>query len=466
MNKASDYLVAFEAGHGLHTLGKETPYIPELGRKIKEWEFNSATANFLEIELDRCGFRTLYISPASDDMPLKQRTDMANSAKADIYTSIHFNAMDFKFDPVDPEGHSVHIYPGSKEGRRLAENIMKYLVLGTPQRNRGIVEQNLHITRETHMPAVVIENGFMDSRKESMYMLDENFQREVAREVAMGICDYFNVPYIKAIPTDSINWNDKPLDSFVTWGELVELLGLKNTPSVETPLPKVKKFRKFDTNIYAFETNDKMIVSPSLGIRNKKEKLRDIVANENALMGINLGFYTSDSNSEHIGLFINKGLYFNPPNADTMDMIYYKNGTTKIVNYKEYNQATLSELQEIAYWAVGSSYSLVQNGEFNIENYARYAHSTRKNPRTMLGWRLDGSFVLVVTDGRIIGSSGLTAQEQSEIMLHLGCYNAVNFDGGGSTIMIENENGEIKVINRLQNGYERYGGSVMLVKWA
>ena len=190
------YLIALDDGHGMTTAGKRTPHIPELGRFIHENEFNRAVVKFLDKELKRCGFATLQVAPTDADTPLSARTKLANDKKADAYIAIHYNAFDGKFDDYDPEGLSVHIYPGSKEGRKLAECIIKYLAQGTKQKNRGVRENNYHVVRETNMPAVLSENGFMDNKREAMLMVNVDFQKEVAREHAQGICDYFKVKYV------------------------------------------------------------------------------------------------------------------------------------------------------------------------------------------------------------------------------------------------------------------------------
>jgi N-acetylmuramoyl-L-alanine amidase len=201
-------LIVLDDGHGMQTAGKRTPPIPELGgRVIRENEFNREVVKYLDIELKRCGFRTLFVAPTDADTSLSARTNLANSNKADAYISIHYNAFDGKFDAYDPEGLSVHIYPGSKEGRKLAECILKYLKEGTPQKNRGIVENNFHVLRETKMVAILSENGFMDNKREALLMLNIDFQKEVAREHAQGICDYFGVKYIKPVESSKPSTN-------------------------------------------------------------------------------------------------------------------------------------------------------------------------------------------------------------------------------------------------------------------
>lgn len=192
-------LIALDDGHGMTTAGKRTPHIPELGRFIHENEFNRAVVGYLDKELKRCGFATLMVAPGDGDTSLSARTNLANSKKADAFISIHYNALDGKFDGNDPEGLSVHIYPGSVSGRKLGEAVLKYLKQGTPQKNRGIVESNFHIVRETNMPAILSENGFMDNKREALLMVNVDFQKEVAREHAQGVCDYFNVKYVAEV---------------------------------------------------------------------------------------------------------------------------------------------------------------------------------------------------------------------------------------------------------------------------
>lgn len=190
------YLIALDDGHGMETNGKRTPQIKEIGRFIHENEFNRAVVKLLDTELKRCGFDTLLVAPTDKDTPLKERVKLANDKKADAYISIHYNAFDGKFDDYNPEGLSVHIYTNTTKSEPLAKAIHKHLKQGTKQKDRGIIRSNYHVLRETDMIAVLTENGFMDNKREAMLMIDEDFRKEVAREHAMGICDYFGVEYI------------------------------------------------------------------------------------------------------------------------------------------------------------------------------------------------------------------------------------------------------------------------------
>lgn len=62
--------------------------------------------------------------------------------------------------------------------------------------------------------------------------------------------------------------------------------------------------------------------------------------------------------------------------------------------------------------------------------------NTRRNPRTAVGRRPDGAVLLVVADGRNQQAAGLSMLELQEVMAALGCADAINLDGGGSTTMV------------------------------
>ncbi|MBP6823439.1 MAG: phosphodiester glycosidase family protein [Acidobacteria bacterium] len=69
---------------------------------------------------------------------------------------------------------------------------------------------------------------------------------------------------------------------------------------------------------------------------------------------------------------------------------------------------------------------------------SRYSDSLyrRRHPRTAIGWRTDGKLILLTVDGRQKLSVGMTLDELAGLMLELGCVEAMNLDGGGSTAMV------------------------------
>lgn len=202
-------LIALDDGHGMKTAGKRTPFIASLGRYIPENEFNRAVVKQLDAELKRCGFKTILTAPTDADTSLEARVKTANNAKADLFISIHFNALDGKFDGPgkDPEGFSAHVHSTLYNSAKFAKIALKHLTGGTQQKNRGLVQQNLYVTRETDMPAVLFELGFMDNNREALLMISAAFQKECAQEIAKAVCEFYGakyVPYVAPKPSKPV----------------------------------------------------------------------------------------------------------------------------------------------------------------------------------------------------------------------------------------------------------------------
>lgn len=82
---------------------------------------------------------------------------------------------------------------------------------------------------------------------------------------------------------------------------------------------------------------------------------------------------------------------------------------------------------------------LVKNGEVFVDmTEQKLGAIGGKNPRTAIGYTQDGNFIMVAVDGREGASVGLTLKELAWFMKSIGCINAMNLDGGGSTVMYVN----------------------------
>lgn len=96
-----------------------------------------------------------------------------------------------------------------------------------------------------------------------------------------------------------------------------------------------------------------------------------------------------------------------------------------------------------------------------LDNFNKTRH-----PRTAVGRRADGTVLLVVADGRSSEAAGLTMWELQQVMAALGCADAINLDGGGSTAMVVRE----AVVNhpsdnrRFDAGGERAVANAIIVK--
>ncbi|QXM05315.1 phosphodiester glycosidase family protein [Crassaminicella indica] len=123
-------------------------------------------------------------------------------------------------------------------------------------------------------------------------------------------------------------------------------------------------------------------------------------------------------------------------------------------DYVNFSAETNPNFEDLALTISGGSI-IVKDGQV-VSDY--YMNIKGKHPRTALGITKDEKEVFFVTiDGRSRSFTGVTQEELGQIMLSLGAYNAINFDGGGSTDMVLRPLGEEnrKVINNPSEGRER-----------
>lgn len=93
--------------------------------------------------------------------------------------------------------------------------------------------------------------------------------------------------------------------------------------------------------------------------------------------------------------------------------------------------------------AVGGGPVLVQNGQVNISNNEELKFAGKaindKHPRTMMGYTKDHKMIIMVVEGRHPGvAEGASLIQAAELMAGLGCIEALNLDGGGSSCMLIN----------------------------
>ncbi|GKV69969.1 hypothetical protein NCCP2716_24670 [Sporosarcina sp. NCCP-2716] len=171
--------IVLDAGHGLGTPGKRTP------DGEPEWAFNNTV--LLAAEAALAAFKDVRILRTDDpsgrrDVPLQERTDRANAWNADLFVSFHHNANTGAWgDWGGTETFTLDARRANPKSADLARILQPAIVRAMGLRDRGVKKRNLHVLRETHMPAVLIEGGFMDSRT------DIRALRDPARLQAQGV---------------------------------------------------------------------------------------------------------------------------------------------------------------------------------------------------------------------------------------------------------------------------------------
>ncbi len=103
--------------------------------------------------------------------------------------------------------------------------------------------------------------------------------------------------------------------------------------------------------------------------------------------------------------------------------------------------------------AVGGGPVLLQNGEIKITNNEELKFAGKaindKHPRTAMGYTRDQKLIILVIGGRHPGSAeGATLVQEAQLLKELGCVEALNLDGGGSSCMLVNGKPTIQVSDK------------------
>lgn len=196
-----EFFIFLDAGHGWADPGVPVNEKGELwtdadsGEKICEKDINFAIAKKVKQALEKMGYRVGETRPGDDveDCPVElnqngifnaqKRPAYVNSQNPDYFVSIHCNSLD---NNPTVRGTRVYHREGYSDGLKLASKIMTALA-----DNMGIDAtrhtDNLAITRESEMPTVLVEAGFMTNADDLQLLIDPQWQDQFACALALGI---------------------------------------------------------------------------------------------------------------------------------------------------------------------------------------------------------------------------------------------------------------------------------------
>lgn len=187
------FKIALGAGHGIHTAGKRCMKALD-PNETREWWLNDRIADYVESQLkDYEGYSLIRLDDSDDgeeNPALADRVSRANTWGADFYLSIHHNA---GVNGGTGGGIVVYTHPaagGVTDG--WAADMYTALIKHTGlkgNRSTPLAKSNLYVLRETTMPAVLLELGFMDSKTDVPIILTNDYAKKCAKAIAETIID-------------------------------------------------------------------------------------------------------------------------------------------------------------------------------------------------------------------------------------------------------------------------------------
>lgn len=173
-------MVAVDPGHGGPDLGTVGP------SGACEADLCWDLAQKLAARLAGVGARVRFTRAEPEDLDMTARARRANDIGAELFVSLHLNA----HDQEPAEGASTYFFPRSGAGELLAGRILDHLVdLGL--RDCRSHARSYTVLKETRMPAVIVEPGFITNPDDAKKLEDRDFRGFVADAIAAAVRDYY-----------------------------------------------------------------------------------------------------------------------------------------------------------------------------------------------------------------------------------------------------------------------------------
>jgi len=183
------YKVVVDAGHGGTDNGA---YYGGIAEK----DINLSIAKYVQQLLNKYDV-TVYMTRTADvTTALASRTGLANSVNADLFVSIHSNAI---VGRPNIKGTEL-LYKASglvKDGvtnRILANNLQDNVTENAGTYDKGLINRtNLYVLNRTTMPAALVEVGYMTNSSDLANLKSDSFRKKVAEGIVDGILETLDI---------------------------------------------------------------------------------------------------------------------------------------------------------------------------------------------------------------------------------------------------------------------------------
>lgn len=184
--QSKKYNIVVDAGHGGNDKGSidstETVYEKDIALQIAK-KVASRLGRESDVNVIMTRTEDKYVS-------LEERAEIAKKANADALISIHLNAQK-KYG--DANGLETWYRNGATDGsKELANSVQQTTASYVEIMSRGILRNSFEILRETTMPAVLVECGFITNVSDMKKLKDPNYQDMLAEGIMQGTLTFLD----------------------------------------------------------------------------------------------------------------------------------------------------------------------------------------------------------------------------------------------------------------------------------
>ena len=166
--------VVIDAGHGGRDGGS-------VWNGLVEKKLCLDVAKRVETALKSKGLKTVMTRRSDTFVELEQRARIANRVPSSVFVSIHFNG---SRKTIISGGE---VYYRSSHGKWLATAISRSIKSRAAGGTRGIFYAGYKVLRETQMPAVLVECGYLSNKREALRCADPAHRQKLADAIVGGL---------------------------------------------------------------------------------------------------------------------------------------------------------------------------------------------------------------------------------------------------------------------------------------
>jgi N-acetylmuramoyl-L-alanine amidase len=179
------HTVVLDAGHGGIDKGANYGSIYEKNITLK-------IVNYAEDELVFNGIKVMKTRDEDKFLELDEISNISNRASADLFISVHINSNKVSMY----KGITTYYYDSNgyqKDERiKLAQTLQKELVKSDNWEDRGIAKDNLAVLRNSKIPCVLLELGFLSNSQDRDKLMKDEVLKNFSSNIAKGIVNYFS----------------------------------------------------------------------------------------------------------------------------------------------------------------------------------------------------------------------------------------------------------------------------------
>lgn len=173
--------IVIDAGHGGHDPGAVS-----MDGTIEEKDVTLATALLLRDRLQDAGTNVILTRSGDEFVSLNNRVEMAHNVNADLFISLHFDAM-----PTANSMSGTTTYYQFESNLELANTINRYLEQHAPLDNNGVRMGDYYVLRTNRQPAILLELGYMNNTTDTQYIDTEAYQSTLVEAIYQGLREYY-----------------------------------------------------------------------------------------------------------------------------------------------------------------------------------------------------------------------------------------------------------------------------------